>query len=49
MSFYSIVTEQDSIILRKLAEHQKNQRAIKIGTSISKRTHDKKLAESLSP
>ena len=30
MSFYSDVTEQDLINLRKLAEQQKNQRAAKI-------------------
>ena len=30
MSIYSNVTEQDLIILRKLAEQQKNQRALKI-------------------
>ena len=29
MSFYSNVTEQDLINLRKLAEQQKNQRAFK--------------------
>ena len=49
MSIYSNVTEQDLIILRKLAEQQKNQRAEKIKNRISKQTHDIKLAESLSP
>ena len=49
MSIYSNVTEQDSIILRKSAEQQKNQRALKIKTRILKQTHDIKLAESLSP
>ena len=36
-------------ILRKLAEQQKEQRALKIKNRILKQTHDKKLAESLSP
>ena len=45
MSFYSNVTEQDLIFLRKLAEQQKNQRVEKI----LKQTQDVKLAESLSP
>ena len=49
MSIYSNVTEQDMINLRKLAEQQKNQRALKIKNRILKQTHDKKLAESLSP
>ena len=49
MSTYSNVTEQDLIILRKLAEQQKNQRAEKIKITILKQTHDIKLAESLSP
>ena len=49
MSIYSIVTEQDLINLRKLAEQQKNQCAIKIENRISKQTHDRKLAENLSP
>ena len=49
MSIYSNVTEQDLINLRKLAEQQKNQRAERIKTRILKQTHDKKLAESLSP
>ena len=49
MSIYSNVTEQDLINLRKLAEQQKNQRAIKIKNRILEKTHDKKLAESLSP
>ena len=44
MSIYSKITEHNLIILRKLAEQQKNQRALKI-----KQTHDIKLAESLSP
>ena len=34
---------------RKLAEQQKNQRALKIKKRILKQTHDNKLAESLSP
>ena len=49
MSIYSNVTEQDMISLRKLAEQQKNQRALKIKNRILKQTHDVKLAESLSP
>ena len=49
MSIYSNVTELDLINLRKLAEQQKNQRAIKIKNRILKQTHDVKLAESLSP
>ena len=31
MSIYSNVTEQDLINLRKLAEQQKNERALKLG------------------
>ena len=49
MSIYSNVTEQDLINLCKLAEQQKNQRALKIKNRIIEKTHDKKLAESLSP
>ena len=49
MSIFSNVTEQDLIILRNLAEQQKNQRAEKIKNRILKQTHDIKLAESLSP
>ena len=49
MSIYSNVTEQDLINLRKLAEQQKKQRALKIRNEILKQTHDKKLAERLSP
>ena len=49
MNLYSIVTEQDLNILRKLAEQQKEQRALKIKNRILKQTHDIKLAESLSP
>ena len=49
MSIYSNVTENDLINLRKLAEQQKNERALKIKNSILKQTHDVKLAESLSP
>ena len=49
MSIYSNVTEQDSINLRKLAEQQKNERAQKIRNKILKQTHDKELAECLSP
>ena len=49
MSIYSIVSEQDSENLRKLAEQQKNQKALKIKNRILEKTHDVKLAESLSP
>ena len=49
MSIYSNVTEQDLINLRKLAEQQKNQRALKIKNRILKQTHDINLAENLSP
>ena len=49
MSIYSNVTEQDLINLSKLAEQQKNQRALKIKNRILKETHDEKLSESLSP
>ena len=49
MSTYSNLTEQDSTILRKLAEQQKEQRALKIKNRILKQTHDIKLTESLSP
>ena len=49
MSIYSNVTEQDLINLRKLAQQQKNERALKIKNRILKQTHDIKLAESLSP
>ena len=44
-----MVTEQDLINLRKLAEQEKNQRALKIKNRILKQTQDVKLAESLSP
>ena len=37
MSIYSKVTEQDLINLRKLAEQQKNQRALKIKNRILKK------------
>ena len=49
MSIYSNVTEQDLINLQKLAEQQKNQRALKFKNRILKQTHDIKLAEGLSP
>ena len=49
MRIYSNVTEQDLFNLRKLAEQQKEQRAIRIKNRILKQTHDIKLAESLSP
>ena len=44
MSIYSNVTEQDLINLRKLAEQQKKQRALKTKNRILKQTHDVKLA-----
>ena len=47
MSIYSNVTEQDLVILRKLAEQQKNQRDLKIKNRILKQTLDIRLAESL--
>ena len=49
MSVHSNVTEQDLVNLRKLAEQQKEQRALQIRNRILKQTHDSKLAESLSP
>ena len=49
MSIYSNVTVRDLINLRKLAEQQKEQRALKIKNRILKQTRDIKLAESLSP
>ena len=49
MSIYSNVTEQDLINLHKLAEQEKEQRALKIKNRILKQTHDVELAESLSP
>ena len=49
MSIYSNVTEQDLDNQRKLAEQQKEQRAHKFKNRILKQTHDKKLADSLSP
>ena len=49
MSIFSNVTEQDLINLRKLAEQQKNQRALKIKNRLLKQAHDPKLAESLRP
>ena len=49
MSICFNVIEQDFINLRKSAEQQKNQRALKIENRILKQTHDVKLPESLSP
>ena len=49
MSIYSNVTEPDLINSRKLAEQQKNQRALKNKNRILKQTHDLKLAVCLSP
>ena len=49
MSIYSNVTEQDLFNLRKLAEQQKEQRALKIKNRVLKQPHDIKLAESFSP
>ena len=41
MNIHPIVTEQDMIKLRKLAEQQKNQRARKIKNGNLKQIHDK--------
>ena len=49
MSIYFNTTEQDLANLRKLAEQQKTQRALKVKYRIFKQTHDVKLAGSLSP
>ena len=49
MSIFSNVTEKVLEKLRKLANQQKNERALKIRKRILKQTHDVKLAESLSP
>ena len=49
MSIYSNVTKPDLIHLRKLAEQQNEQRALKIKNRPLKQTHDVKLAEGLSP
>ena len=49
MSICSKVSEQDLINSDKLAQQQKNERALKIKNRILKQTHDIKLAESLSP
>ena len=49
MSIYSNVTEKDLVNLRKLAQQEKEQRALKIKNRIIEITHDVKLAESLSP
>ena len=49
MIIYSNITEKDLENLRKLAQQQKEQRALKIKNRILKQTHDVKLAESLSP
>ena len=49
MSIYPNVTENDLIILRKLTEQQKEQRALKIKNRVLKQTKNFKLAESLSP
>ena len=49
MSVYSNLTEQDLDNLRKLANQQKEQRALKIKNRILKQTHDVKLSEALNP
>ena len=49
MSIYPNVTQKDLSKLCKLAEQQKNQRALKIKNRILKQTQCEKLAESLSP
>ena len=48
MNICSNVTEQDLIILLRIAEQQKTQRAPKIKSKILQQTHDMKLAENLS-
>ena len=48
MSICSNITEQDLVNLRKIAEQQKNQRALEIKNRISKQTHDIKLTENIS-
>ena len=48
MSINPNVTEQDLSNLRKLAEQQKNQQALKNANRTFKQTHDIKLAEILS-
>ena len=49
MSIYSNVSEQDLEKLRKLANQQRNQGALKLKNRILKQTHYIKLAESLGP
>ena len=49
MSIYSNVTEEHLNNLRKLAQQQKEQQALRIKNRILKQTHVVKLAESLSP
>ena len=48
MSFYPNLSKQDLINLSKLAEQQKNQRAIKIKNKVSRQKFDKLLAEPFS-
>ena len=49
MNFYPNVKGQDLIILQKLGEQQRSQRAIKNKNKFSKQTNDKILAENLKP
>ena len=49
MGIYSNINEHDLIKVRKLAEQQNNQRALKIKNRILKQTHVIKIAESFSP
>ena len=49
MDINSNVTQKDLINLRRLADQQKEQRALRVKNRILKQTHDIKLAESLSP
>ena len=49
MSVYSVNSKEDMDNLHILANQQKEQRALKIKNRILKKTHDVKLAESLSP
>ena len=49
MSVYSNVTQKVLENFRKIADQQKEQRALKIKNRFLKQTHDEKLAQSLSP
>ena len=49
MSVYPNVTMEDVIELAKLLKQQKNQRAIEMKIKILKQTHQKQLAETVTP